>query len=156
MIVSYHQDKQDEDFSFMYVEPVYRLLKLSDYDAAFEAYRDSGVLYLDISGITQTDCGYLISQIAYFAEQYGLTVDSCSRNEAIEKGYLRTDPSDPDGMPIVQNCVWIILNDRMDEDGMVKADFCLYAGDRAAYYGEMTLTKKDGRWSISDVRGGLS
>jgi len=156
LIVSYYKEDVEEDFSFMCVEPVYRLLEVSSRDVAFEDYRDSGVLYLDTSGITQTDCRYLISQIIYFAKQHGLVVDSCSRNEAIEKGYLRTDPSDPNGMPIARNCVWIIINDRVDENGMIKADFCLYADSRAAYYGEITLTKEDGRWSISDVRGGLS
>ncbi len=145
-----------EDFSFMYVEPINRLLTMTEKDAAFTKYGNSGVLYLDITGVTQTDCRYLMTQADYYAAQYGLSVDSCTREEAAAKGYIQFDASDKEAMPDVKNCIWIIVNDRLTDTGAVDAEFCLYAGTRGAYFCDMTLVKEDAHWTVTDMSGGLS
>lgn len=145
-----------EDFSFMYVEPVNRLLAMAERDASAATALDSGVLYLDTSNVTQTECRYLVAQTAYYANQYALSVDACSREEAALKGYIQFDESGKENMPKTDNCIWIIISDRATDNGAVQANFCLYFGSRGAYFCDITMVKEDGRWVVTDISGGVS
>lgn len=147
-----YQRLQTNDFSLLYVEPVQGILEMIDHDAAFDTYRQSGVLYLDTDGLTQTASDGLVDQMAFYAKREGLSLASCGRDDAVQKGYLQQDG---DGYK-AKDSVWVMVSDRRVDETTVQASICLYAGGRAAYFADVTLTQQDGRWLISDLGGGIA
>jgi len=141
-----------DDFSHLYIDAVRRLLAMMKQDAVFESERNSDVLYLDTDGVTQTPCDLLVSDIqSYASVEYSLTVDACTREQAEEKGYIQCV-----GGHTVAHSVWVIVKDTRVDADTIQANLCLYAGDRAAYFVDLTLKQQNNEWTVTEMKSGLS
>lgn len=141
------------DISGVYVPYVIRALDAVKLEPVmFDPLLESGIVYLDTSKVSSTSCDHLIAQMRIEVESRGMTLETCSKEEAAEKGLISTNGIYSQAL----NCIWLTVGDEQVSDTQILGSVCNYVGALGAYGYDFSLDLVDGNWLITQTGGGIS
>lgn len=142
---------QKEDFSAVYVSYMKTYLNTAEKE---RGVLNGSTLYLNTDYLTQTDSGHLIEQMRVYAQRYGMTLETCGREEAAAKGLIELNE---EGLiTYAGNCICLTVGDSTVSDTQIAADVSYYISGQGAHGCSLMLERIDGNWIVTDEKAYIS